>query len=116
MLGWEVFVYRNDTEADANLVARWKTSAFGLKWLDELVSQGKAHDHGGSGYPCIFTAQASVILPVLTSGLPANGSPLTLGEDYVLPPGWNGEILLNGLNVRNCQPNEQLLIYAWDQS
>jgi hypothetical protein len=116
MLGWEVFVYRHDEEAVDNLIARWKTSAFGLKWIDELVAQGKAHDHGGSGYPCIFTAVAGEFLSRLTSGLPLNGSPVTLGDDYVLPAGWNGELALFPDRIRDCDPGEELLIHAWDQS
>ncbi len=116
MIGWEVFVYRHDTESSENLIAQWKTSAFGLKWIDELVAQGKAHDHGGSGYPCIFTAVAGVFLEKLACGLPMNGSPLTMGDNYVIPAGWNGELIMRQDMVETCDPEEELLIYAWDQS
>ncbi len=116
MIGWEVFVYRHDSESSENLVAQWKTSAFGLKWIDELVAKGKAKDHGGSGYPCIFTVVAGAFLEQLTRGLPVNGSPPTLGENYSIPAGWNGELILHRDRAASCDPGEELLVYAWDQS
>jgi hypothetical protein len=116
MLGWDVHVYRHDQAEPEHLLASWKTSAFGLKWIDELVAQGRAKDHGGSGYPCIFTMGAAVFLAMTRGGLPRNGSPLTVGENYLLPPGWSGEVAWNAANLAACTPEEELLIYAWDQS
>ena len=113
MLGWEVFVSRQGSDAP---VARWKTSVFGLKWLDALVEGHKALDLGGNGYPNKYSIAAGVLLPIITRGLPANSSPLVVGDDYVTPAGWSGDVTLNAKNAAACHPDEQLLLEAWDQS
>lgn len=113
MLGWEVFVTR---QVDGTRVARWKTSVFGLRWLRDLVSQHQAVDLGGNGYPNRFSVAAGVLLPILGVGLPPNESPAVIGEDYVTPAGWSGDVMLNAEVAAMCHPHEQLLIEAWDQS
>lgn len=113
MLGWEVFVTR---QGDGALVARWKTSLFGLKWLRELVAQHKAVDLGGNGYPNRFSIAAGVLLPILGAELPPNQSPVVFGDDYAIPPGWSGDVALNAEVAAACDPHEQLMVEAWDQS
>ena len=114
MLGWEVLVYRS-TAPDI-FIARWMTSVFGLSWLDDLVKDNKAIDLGGNGYPNKYAVAAGVLLPIIKAGLPANGSPLVIGDDYVLPEGWSGEITWNQQEVLGCQASDQLMVEAWDQS
>ncbi len=69
MLGWGVLVYRHGEATADNLMARWKSSSVGVGWLDLLVQAGQARDLGGSGYPCLYVAAASVFLPVIALGL-----------------------------------------------
>ena len=114
MLGWEVFVYR-PISPDV-FIARWMTGVFGLKWLDQLVMNNKAIDLGGNGYPNKYAVAAGVLLPMIKAGLPANDSPLVIGEDYVLPAGWSGDIVWNHQEVLACQGSDQLLLEVWDQS
>lgn len=114
MLGWEVFVYR-PTMPDV-FIARWKTSVFGLKWLDRLVEDNKAIDLGGNGYPDRYAVAAGVLLPMIKSGLPANDSPPVIGDDYVLPEGWSSDIDWNRQEVLACEGSDQLIVEAWDQS
>lgn len=116
MLGWEIFVYRSPEAKHGDLVARWMSSLSGLKWLDQLVTDGKASDLGGNGYPCRYAVSAGVLLPIITSGLPANNSPLVIGEDYVLPANWSGDIVWDREAALDCQPGDLLTIEAWDQS
>jgi hypothetical protein len=113
VLGWEVFVTRQGSDAS---VANWKTSVFGLTWLDQLVEENRAVDLGGNGYPNRYSVAARVLLPIITGTLPANASPLVVGEDYVMPAGWSGVAELNAHNVAACHPDEQLLVEVWDQS
>jgi hypothetical protein len=113
VLGWEVFVTRQGSDAT---VATWKTSVFGLKWLDQLVEERRAVDLDDNGYPNRYSIAARVLLPIITGTLPANASPLVIGEDYVMPAGWSGVAELNAQNVAACQPDEQLLVEVWDQS
>ncbi len=136
MLGWEVFVYRKPearlwslvvrylisffrkpkAEKKGVLVVRWQTSVFGLDWLDQLVKDGKASTSGGYGYPSKYTVTAGVLFPIITSGLPVNNSPLVIGDDYVLPEGWNGDIIWNSEAKLACAPGDLLSIHVWDQS
>lgn len=113
MLGWEVFVTRQGSDVS---VANWKTSVFGLKWLDQLVEEHRAVALGGNGYPNRYSVAARVLLPIITQTLPINASPLVIGEDYVMPAGWSGVAEFHAKNVAACQPDEQLLVEVWDQS
>jgi hypothetical protein len=113
VLGWEIFVTRQGSDA---LVATWRTGTGGLEWLNNLVKAHRAVDLGGNGYPMRYSVAAGVILPILTKTLPPNNSPMVIGEDYVLPPGWSEEVQLNAENAAACRADEQLMVEAWDQS
>jgi hypothetical protein len=72
MLGWHISVYQQsdggnvpatpETSAGTRL-AVWQTGLYGLRWLDELVAEGRAIDLGGNGYPNRYTAAAEHLLP-----------------------------------------------------
>ena len=114
MLGWEIFVDRQNPQQQ---VARWRTGVLGARWLGELVKEGKATDLGGNnGYPDRYQVAARVLLPILASGPPAHDSPLVIGDDYVLPPGWNDRLQFDRTVAEACDPNEILNIEVWDQS
>jgi hypothetical protein len=113
VIGWEVFVTRQGSDAS---VGHWRTSVFGLKWLDQLVEERRAVDLGGDGYPNRYSVSACVLLPIITGTLPNNASPLVIGEDYVIPAGWSGVAQLDPQVVAACHPDEQLLVEVWDQS
>lgn len=116
MLGWEVFVYRHSEATDGNLLARWRSSSFGVSWLDLLVKEGTALDLGGSGYPCIYKAAASVLLPVLIPNLRRKKfPPSSIASHTIFPRDYYG-IIWNQENLRRCPPDEVLLIYLYDLS
>jgi hypothetical protein len=115
MLGWEVFVYRHIASKPENLIARWQTSVLGLAWLDALVKQGRATDLGGDGYPNRYQINAQLLFDTISNGLPANNSPVVVGDDYVLPARWNGEIQWQQA-PDSCAPDEVLTLVVWDQS
>ena len=119
MLGWDVMVLRREIRSSGKpecVLARWTTGVFGLKWLDDLVKEGKAIDLGGNGYPNLYSITLDVVLPILLRGLPANDSPVVIGDDYVLPQGWNGKLEINEAELVDCPSGESLVIEAWDQS
>ena len=119
MLGWDVHVYRqsgNASESKRLLVARWSTNVFGIRWIDELVKKKKAVDLGGDGYPCRYSVAAGILLPIITAGIPSSASPPVFGEDYIVPPNWQGNVELDSEHMSECPSDEQLLIEAWDQS
>ena len=124
MIGFEIFVYRADLVTDPNatwpeekaLLIRWLVGGLGgLRWIDDLVKEGKAVDLGGNGYPLRYTALAKDFLPRIASGIPKPGGGPIIGEDYYLPANWIGKPAIT--KEFACCPAEQLLlINAWDQS
>ena len=112
MLGWEVFVYPEGDESKK--IARWKTSVYGLAWIDELVNTGQAIDLGGNGYPIRYSVMAGILVSILKDGLPGNESPLVVGDDYTIPKGWNDQLHIG--NLLEYPPDQVLIVEAWDQS
>jgi hypothetical protein len=124
-LGWHVTVYRqqNDGTTPANFetpqgaeIAVWQTHAWGLRWLDDLVAQQKAIDLGGNGYPMKYTALAQHIIPQLRERPPEADEIWTIDPGDVLLPGWLGKTTKDPSTMDACQPNEWLIIEAWDRS
>ena len=78
MIGYSISVYEfvegmditsisNDNEA----LATWSSGGFdGLYWIDNLVSEAKAEDLGGDGYPLYYKVQAQFVLQALAAILP----------------------------------------------
>ncbi len=72
MSGWWIVIDpRTPAERDLSddklsfLLASWNAEAFNIRWLQSLVSEGKAEQHSFSGYPNRFTATALDILPII---------------------------------------------------
>jgi hypothetical protein len=60
MMGWNISVYRQSdggrspATAESKISVRlavWQAKPWGLEWLEELASAGKAINLGGNGYP-----------------------------------------------------------------
>ena len=125
MLGWEVLVYResdylkaeaeNDPAGGVPLI-RWSTGIGGLKWIDELVQDEQATDLGSDGLLAKYSVPASVFVPIIRKGLPKNEDPPVFGDDYYIPPGWNGKVRILEEKVGALANDETLIIEAWDQS
>lgn len=126
MLGWFIIIARqqpgervgaNSRPADPRVLATWETSIGGLDWIDALVTQGKATRELASGYPTRYLADADVVLPLLLAQqVPAHRDFAVLGDDYVLPAGWVGEVHFHAERIAQCTQDETLVIDAWDQS
>jgi hypothetical protein len=122
MLGWGIYIYRQvpdepwDKPTEESLIATWTAGLGGLDWITALVRQGKAVDHGGDGYPDLYTAAAKDILPRISGGPPPHKGPFVIGDDYVAPSGWTGAVKIDHAKIEACSPDEQLTIVAWDQS
>lgn len=122
MLGWEFLVSRQRGDGDedgtgaAPVLARWQAGLGGTKWLDDLVSKGVASDLGGDGYPIRYTVPAGILVAVLGEGPPKHGGPVVIGDDYILPGGWTGNVRIDIARMKELDPSEILLVEAWDQS
>ena len=124
MLGWEFYIYRHDLAPDPRqivpddraLLARWLVSLGGLDWIEALVREGKATDLSVTEYPLTYLAKASDVLPLIADGPPKCSGSLVVGDDYVHPSGWTGDVLYHRDRIAECAPDLTLLIHAWDQS
>jgi hypothetical protein len=121
MLGWNVTIYQHITNSTTNNItskniAQWETSVFGLSWLDELVKKEKAECLSEYDYPRQYSITAGVLLSAIKSGLPSNQSPLVIGEDYITPKGWSGELEIDLKKLADLPSDETLYIKAWDLS
>ncbi len=122
MIGYSISVYEviegmditsisNDNEA----LATWTSGGFGgLDWIDNLVSEGKAEDLGGNGYPDYYKVQAQFVLNALTKDTPKNERQTIMDDENVMSSDWQSKIDISA--IAKLKPNQQLIIEAWDLS
>jgi hypothetical protein len=122
MIGYSISVYEfiegmditsisNDNEA----LATWTSGGFdGLDWIDNLVSQAKAEDLGGNGYPLYYKVQAQFVLQALARDTPKNKGQIIMDDESVLSSDWRSKI--DTSEIAKLRQNQQLLIEAWDLS
>lgn len=122
MIGYSISVYElvegmditsisNDNEA----LATWTSGGFdGLDWIDNLVSEAKAEDLGGNGYPIYYKAQVQVVLKALAVDALKNEGQTIMDDENVMTSDWRSKI--DTSELAKLKPNQQLLIEAWDLS
>jgi hypothetical protein len=122
MIGYSISIYEfvegvditsisNDNEA----LATWTSGGFGgLDWIDNLVSEGKAEDLGGNGYPDYYKVQAQFVLNTLATDTPKNEGQTIMDDENVMSPDWRSKIDYS--EIAKLKPNQLLLIEAWDLS
>jgi len=122
MIGYSISVYEfiegmditsisNENEA----LVTWSSSGFnGLDWIDNLVSQAKAEDLGGNGYPFYYKVQAQFVLQALATNTPKNKGQTIMDDESVLSSDWPSKIDTSA--IAKLKPNQQLIIEAWDLS
>jgi hypothetical protein len=124
MLGWHINVFRTDAlthlvydaTIDETRLASWSTGIKGLDWLNKLANENKILNLGGNGYPYRYSAKASEILPIISSGIPTSNEPIIIGDDYVLHAHEIRSLKLDALKISKCELYDHILIEAWDQS
>jgi hypothetical protein len=122
MLGFDIEIYKftdgmdiTSLKIDKPILARWSSGGFrGLDWIESLVSEAKAEDLGGNGYPLYYKAKAQFTLEALALDVPKNKGQTIIGDDYVMPSDWRSEI--DTSKIAKCDPDQQLIVEAWDLS
>lgn len=111
MLGWEIIVTNQK-----QTLATWMATAWGTDWLRDLVKEGKAKDVAiNSGYPHVFSMMAKDLIPILITGIPQINTGLVIGDDYAISGDKVWGLNLNQDLLKKCQPDDELMIEAWDQ-
>lgn len=124
MIGWWIVIAaqtpeeydRVTNDPAATVLATWETGLGGIAWLRNLTEEGKAAQLSTGGYPNRYTAKAGDVLPLLADGPPAHAGPTVIGEDYVMPSHWIGNVIMHPGKIAACPPDQLLTIEAWDQS
>lgn len=124
MIGWMIVIAALTTEerdaplrySKAAVLAKWEVSLGGIHWLNKLIEDGKATQLTAGGYPNRYTALASAVLPLLTKGIPSHKDVAILGDDYVMPAGWIGDLSMDLEKIAACPGDQLLTIEAWDLS
>ena len=122
MIGFDIEIYKftdgmdiTSLKIDKPILARWSSGGFhGLDWIENLVSEAKAEDLGGNGYPLYYKAKAQFILEALALDIPKNKDQTIIGDDYVMPSDWRSDIDTSA--IAKCDPYQQLIVEAWDLS
>lgn len=144
MLGWHISLHRLTDEAsirrsfaDARFdperrakfaegavgerVAVWQAGLWGLKWIEQVATCDGCVALSRNGYPNWYLARAADVLPTIRSRRPYEPpmyeQPTWItGEGDVLLPGWLGKTTVDDEAMNGCEPDEWLLVEAWDES
>lgn len=126
MLGWHVSVHRKASRRSRPATTRsprgdrlavWQADAVGLSWLDVLSPDDCVRLATNGGFPVLYTAKASSVIPALRSGPPAARSEWQVGPGEVVDPSkWVGRTVIDDAAIDECDPEEWLVIEAWDES
>ncbi|MFB9995382.1 hypothetical protein ACFFLM_25915 [Deinococcus oregonensis] len=112
MLGWTIAVIqltpekaaqlRGREETQAVMLAYWEAGVSGIRWLEQLMAEGKATQVRSGGYPNRYVMQAGELLPLLAD-------PASLPEV-------RGQVALYPEHLEACPETATLTIDVWDQS
>lgn len=109
MLGWWIVVSQGQPDGvmidKADTLASWEVGVSGLRWINDLVANGKAQKLRGDGYPNRYEALAADVLPLLDA--------VTGRIDFtykLFKPKFDRE------RIAGCSPDAVVTIDAWDQS
>ncbi len=124
MIGWWIIISQEtpderdapNSDRKAAMLGNWETSLSGIDWVTKLTKEGKAVQLLSGGYPNRYTARAGDVLPLFANGIPDHSDMPIIGDDYVMPDGWTGNIVMHQDKIDNCQPDQVLTIEVWDQS
>jgi hypothetical protein len=110
MLGWWVVVDpRTPDERDASddkktpLVASWEAPVFNMRFLSDLVKQGKAKQLKFNGYPNRYTVTVDEFAPFVL-----NGPPALHGDNY--------RVTIDLGKIAKLPRDHLLTVDVWDQS
>jgi len=98
-------------------LAVWQAGSSGVDWLDELGAQGAAARTRRGGYPDSYRIRAKAVRARIEEGLPDENKTWILSADSVIVSDrYLGRRSVDHDAIARCDPDEWLLIQAWDES
>jgi hypothetical protein len=85
-------------------------------WLDPLVAGGRALSTSNGGYPERYLIICADFRSCLEQGMPAEKPVWTADPGDVLTDRWIGHTAVEADALAQCDPDEWLLVQAWDES
>lgn len=143
MLGWHISVYQLERDSSTavahqlqkralpdahNLewpqlstgdrLAIWQSRSDGIRWIDDLLSAGRAFTVQRGGYPSSYVVAAADVLPILASpeGPPHARAIWSHDAADILTSEWAGKTVINSEAIADQDPDAWLLVAAWDES
>jgi hypothetical protein len=97
-------------------IAVWQSGLKGVVWLHDLIEDGEAIQLLGGGYPDLLTTTAAHLLSRILDGPPEARSHWPLSSHDLITDKWEGGTLLNHAALKDCRPDEWLLVKIFDES
>lgn len=96
-------------------VAGWRSSVSDFRWVEELVSSGRAPRPSGAGYPSIYFARACDVAEALAEH---GGPPDEKGQPHQHEPTdeWGPKTAAIVAIGQRARPSDWLLLEVWDES
>ncbi|MBI3348595.1 MAG: hypothetical protein HY020_15480 [Burkholderiales bacterium] len=98
------------------ILATWEAGLGELDRLERLIEKGCRANVRGDGYPNLYFAPADVVIPLLADGPPAQNGDAIIGDDYVMPANWVGQVEIDPDRMVACPSAHRLTVAAWDLS
>jgi hypothetical protein len=115
MSWWVLVDPRTPEERDASqekgpgaVLASWEVSLFGMRFLDDLVKEGRARQHSFNGYPNRYTVPAGDFVPFIVNGPPV--------VDWGPNKGWTSRVTIHRDELLALPADHMLTVDVWDQS
>jgi hypothetical protein len=97
-------------------IATWQTGLDGVDWLTQLVANGRALSTTRSGYPDTYTIPCRDFITRLDEGLPGEHATWVASPHDIIVGSGPRQTTIDTETLALCDPNEWLLVEAWDES
>jgi len=122
-LGWEFIVFRksdidakgSDIRHGLRYLARRECGLGGEKWIDDLVSTGKAVPQNRK-FVRSYIVNVEVLKTIIEVGIPKHEGPDVIGDDYFMPGGWACNACIDWVSLKSFPRDELLIVDMFDQS
>lgn len=117
MLGWMILVKTEGTiDGEHKTIASWDCGISGFDWLNDFLETGLVTKLSSNGYPTSYRIPLSLILEIITGGMPLKEQPVKMPDGSLFTPAdyWNFSIDTDV--IKKCSKDSYVIFEAWDKS